>query len=205
MAPTIGANADRTGRYDQRVHPARPHTGDRPAGSPSPDRVSGARRTVADMTAARRWWTVGVVVVLLVASPVLVRALPVADEDVSAAALLSRVQDSRDESLLRVRRDRPAPSSLPENEALSSLGELLGEHEPDAGVVARPRHLAGRDAAHDRRDRPGAPRRPDGALGLRVQAGHAHPGRPGAAAERPPTCCPTSWRDAACRGRGRPS
>jgi hypothetical protein len=37
------------------------------------------------MTAARRWWTVLVVVVLLVTAPVLVRALPVADDDVPAA------------------------------------------------------------------------------------------------------------------------
>ena len=48
--------------------------------------------------------------------------------------------------------------------------------------MARPQHLAGGHAAHDRRDRPGARREPAAALGLRVQERHARAGRRGAAA-----------------------
>ena len=39
-----------------------------------------ARRTVAAVTAARRWWIVAVGVLLLVATPALVRAFPVPDD-----------------------------------------------------------------------------------------------------------------------------
>ena len=108
------------------------------------------------MTAAHRWWIVGVVVVLLVASPVLVRALPVADEDVSAATLLSRVQDSRDESFAGYV-ETHGTVSLPENEALSSLGDLLGEtnrmrvwwSDPDTWRVASLRTTGETDLVHD--------------------------------------------------------
>ena len=55
-------------------------------------------------------------------------------------------------------------------------------HEQGAGVVARPEHLAGLDAAHHRGDRPRARGRPDAAVGLRVQERHARARRRGAAA-----------------------
>ena len=48
------------------------------------------------MTAARRWWCVGLGVLVLLATPMLVRALPVSDESVPAAALLQRIEESRD-------------------------------------------------------------------------------------------------------------
>lgn len=107
------------------------------------------------MTAVHRWWTVGVVVVLLIASPVLVRALPVADADVSAAALLSRVRDSRVESFAGYV-ETTGTVSLPENEALSSLGDLLGETNrmrvwwggPDTWRVASLRTTGETDLIH---------------------------------------------------------
>ena len=110
---------------------------------------------MADMTAAHRWWTVGVVVVLLIASPVLVRALPVADEDVSASALFSRLEDSRGESFAGYV-ETDGTVSLPENEALSSLGDLLGETNrmrvwwsgPDTWRVASLRTTGETDLVH---------------------------------------------------------
>jgi hypothetical protein len=78
------------------------------------------------MTAARRWWSVGVGVLLLVASPVLVRALPADDEDVSAVALLHRVERSRSASFSGYA-ESSGNVALPQNDALSSLTSLLGE------------------------------------------------------------------------------
>lgn len=108
------------------------------------------------MTAARRWWTVGIIVVLLIASPVLVRALPVADEDVSAAALFKRIQDSRDEPFAGYV-ESTGTVSLPENDALSSLGDLLGETnrmrvwwgDADTWRVASLRTTGETDLVHD--------------------------------------------------------
>jgi hypothetical protein len=108
------------------------------------------------MTAARRWWTVGVVVVLLIATPVLVRALPVADEDVSAATLLRQVQDSSREPFAGYV-ESTGTVSLPENEELSSLGDLLGETnrmrvwwgDPDTWRVASLRTTGETDLVHD--------------------------------------------------------
>jgi hypothetical protein len=76
------------------------------------------------MTAARRWWCVAVLVLLVIATPVLVRALPASDERVSAAALLARV-----------RYDLPHTGyvetaghvALPVDEEPNGLGSLLGE------------------------------------------------------------------------------
>jgi hypothetical protein len=109
------------------------------------------------MTAAHRWWTVGIVVALLVASPVLVRARPAADEDVSAAALLARVRDSRAVPFAGFAETSGAVA-LPENEALSSLGSLLGEtnrvrvwwRDPATWRVASLRTTGETDLVHTR-------------------------------------------------------
>jgi hypothetical protein len=77
------------------------------------------------MTAGHRWWTVGVVVVLLIASPVLLRAVPVGDEDLSARALLTRMQDSRDIAFSGYA-ESTGTMALPDDQALSSLSALLG-------------------------------------------------------------------------------
>jgi outer membrane lipoprotein-sorting protein len=77
------------------------------------------------MTAGRRWWIVGVCVLLLVASPVLVRALPVGESDASARALLERIQSSRDVSFVGYS-ESDGSVGLPANDALSGLSTLLG-------------------------------------------------------------------------------
>jgi outer membrane lipoprotein-sorting protein len=77
------------------------------------------------MTAGRRWWIVGLGVLLLVASPVLVRALPVSDQDVSAGTLLTRIQGSRDVSFSGYA-ETAGHVALPVNDALSGLSTLLG-------------------------------------------------------------------------------
>jgi hypothetical protein len=76
------------------------------------------------MTAAHRWWSVGFVVLLLLASPALVRALPVTDEDVSATALLHRIQGSRDVDFSGYAVTKGSVA-LPANDALSGLTPLL--------------------------------------------------------------------------------
>ncbi len=107
------------------------------------------------MTAARRWWTVGILVVLLLASPALVRALPVRDRDVSAGALLERVRASRDVPFSGYA-ETAGSVLLPENDALSSLGKLLGETNrlrvwwsgPDTWRVADLRTTGETDLVH---------------------------------------------------------
>ncbi len=78
------------------------------------------------MTPARRWWLVGVGVLLLVASPALVRALPVSDDEIPAQALLHRVRDSRDQPFSGYA-ETVGNVALPKNDALSSLTGLLGK------------------------------------------------------------------------------
>ena len=78
------------------------------------------------MTAAHRWWTVGVLVLLLLAAPVLVRALPVQDQEVSAATLLDRVRASQEVAFSGYA-ETAGRVVLPHTDALSSLGTLLGE------------------------------------------------------------------------------
>jgi outer membrane lipoprotein-sorting protein len=78
------------------------------------------------MTAARRWWCVGLVVLLLVATPVLVSALPPRGEDLGAAALLDRVRSSRDVAFSGYAETAGAVG-LPENDQLSSLSKLVGD------------------------------------------------------------------------------
>lgn len=77
------------------------------------------------MTAARRWWCVGIGVLLLVATPLLVRSRPASDEDVTALALLHRVQESRDVQFAGYAQSAGAVG-LPGNEELSGLADLLG-------------------------------------------------------------------------------
>ena len=77
------------------------------------------------MTAARRWTLVGCLVLLLVTAPFVVRALPAHDEDVSAVALLHRIQGSRDVSFSGYV-ETAGSVALPDNQDLSSLTKLLG-------------------------------------------------------------------------------
>ena len=77
------------------------------------------------MTAARRWLLVGCAVLLLLAAPFVVRALPAHDEDVSAVALLHRIQGSRDVAFSGYV-ETTGSVALPDNEDLSSLTKLLG-------------------------------------------------------------------------------
>jgi hypothetical protein len=76
------------------------------------------------MTAARRWWIVAVGVLLLVATPVLVRAIPVPDDDVGATTLLERVQASRDTSFTGYA-ETAGNLDLPSSEELSGVTKLL--------------------------------------------------------------------------------
>jgi outer membrane lipoprotein-sorting protein len=78
------------------------------------------------MTAGRRWWVVGVGVLLLVAAPVLVRALPASDSDVSAHTLWQRIQSSRDVSFSGYA-ETVGHVALPSSGALSGLSRLLGD------------------------------------------------------------------------------
>lgn len=78
------------------------------------------------MTAARRWCLVALGVVILLALPAGIAALPVADSDVSAAELLERVQASES-----VPHSGYAESTggllLPVTDQFTSLVDLLGE------------------------------------------------------------------------------
>ena len=77
------------------------------------------------MTAARRWWCVGIGVLLLLTAPMLVRALPATGEDVTAVALLDRIQGSRDVSFSGYVESAGAVA-LPTSDELSGLTKLLG-------------------------------------------------------------------------------
>jgi hypothetical protein len=76
------------------------------------------------MTAARRWWCVAVGVLLLVATPMLVRAVPPSDQDVSATALLQRITGSRGLAF-RGYVESVGTVGLPANAELSGLTDLL--------------------------------------------------------------------------------
>jgi hypothetical protein len=76
------------------------------------------------MTAGRRWWIVILGVVALVLSPVLVRALPVPDRHVSAAALLARAEHSRTVSFSGYA-ESVGSVALPVDDALSGVTPLL--------------------------------------------------------------------------------
>lgn len=78
------------------------------------------------MNAAHRWWSVGIGVVLLVATPVLVRARPVPDEQLTAGALLQRIQASREVAFSGYTESK-GTAALPRNNALSGLTQLMGD------------------------------------------------------------------------------
>lgn len=78
------------------------------------------------MTAGRRWLLVGLGVLLLVASPVLVRALPAAESDVSSRTLLQRIQGSREVSFSGFA-ESAGNVALPVSDALSGISSLLSD------------------------------------------------------------------------------
>ncbi len=78
------------------------------------------------MTAGRRWFLVGLGVLLLVASPVLVRALPADDAALSSRTLLQRIQASRDVSFSGYV-ESAGNVALPVNDALSGVSSLLSD------------------------------------------------------------------------------
>ena len=108
------------------------------------------------MTAALRWWCVGVGVLLLVATPMFVRALPVSDEDVSAGALLQRIEGSRDLAFSGYT-ESAGNVGLPGNDDLESLTDLLSEthrarvwwRDPQVWRVATVRTTGETDLAHE--------------------------------------------------------
>jgi hypothetical protein len=109
------------------------------------------------MTAARRWWCVGIGVLLLVATPMLVRALPVSDQAVSARALLHLVEGSRGVSFSG-ETESVGTVGLPANDELSSLTDLLSDtnrvrvwwRTPDVWRVATVRPTGETDLVHSR-------------------------------------------------------
>src|SRR3954451_18174010 len=78
------------------------------------------------MTAARRWWIVAIGALLLVATPVLVRAIPVPDDDVSATTLRDRVLASQDTSFTGLV-ETAGNVKLPKSAELSSVTKLLAD------------------------------------------------------------------------------
>jgi hypothetical protein len=109
------------------------------------------------MTAARRWWCVGIGVLLLVATPMLVRALPVSDQDVTARGLLHLVETSRDVSFSGDT-ESVGTVGLPANDELSTLTDLLSDtnrvrvwwRNPDVWRVATVRPTGETDLVHRR-------------------------------------------------------
>jgi outer membrane lipoprotein-sorting protein len=81
---------------------------------------------VRRMTAARRWALVGLGVLLLVAAPFLVRAVPAHDDGTSAVALLHRIQGSRDVAFSGYV-ESGGSVGLPANDVLSGLTKLVGD------------------------------------------------------------------------------
>ncbi|NUS52987.1 MAG: hypothetical protein HOQ22_18350, partial [Nocardioidaceae bacterium] len=78
------------------------------------------------MTAARRWACVVLGVLLLVVTPVLLRAVPVSDARLSAPALLQRVEQARDRGYSGYV-ETVGAVGLPENAQLSGLTALVGD------------------------------------------------------------------------------
>jgi hypothetical protein len=108
------------------------------------------------VTAALRWWCVGIGVVLLVATPMFVRALPVSDDDLSAGALLERIRDSRGLSFSGYA-ESAGNVGLPANDELESLSELLSGtsrtrvwwRDPEVWRVATVRTTGETDLVHE--------------------------------------------------------
>jgi hypothetical protein len=109
------------------------------------------------MTAARRWWCVGIGVLLLVATPMLVRALPVGEQNLSARALLRLVEGSRGLSFSGYT-ESVGTVGLPANEELSALTELVSDtnrvrvwwRSPEVWRVATVRQTGETDLVHSR-------------------------------------------------------
>jgi hypothetical protein len=85
-----------------------------------------SRRTVNEMTRVRRWCAVALGTLLLVATPVALRALPAADSDVSAARLLDQVRASQDEGWSGYA-ETDGTLQLPDADRFSDVGALFGE------------------------------------------------------------------------------
>jgi hypothetical protein len=83
------------------------------------------RATVKVVSGLRRWALVGVGVALLVALPFVVRALPVADRDLSAAALLASMRGARDVAFTGYVESRGGVQ-LPSDSSLESVAKLVG-------------------------------------------------------------------------------
>ena len=77
------------------------------------------------MTTARRWWCVGIGVLLLLAAPVLVSALPASDAAVPATVVLDRIEQSQDRQFSGYV-ETEGNVAVPESEELSSLSKLVG-------------------------------------------------------------------------------
>lgn len=108
------------------------------------------------MTAALRWWCVLIGSLLLVATPMLVRARPVPASDVPAGALLQRIVEARSLSYTGLVRTR-GTVAFPDAEQLSGLAKLLGTtnrvrvwwQDPAVWRVATLRPTGETDLVHD--------------------------------------------------------
>jgi len=78
------------------------------------------------MTRVRRWCVVALGTLLLVATPLALRALPAADSDVSAARLLEQVRASDDQAWSGYV-ETDGTLQLPDADRFSDVGALLGE------------------------------------------------------------------------------
>src|SRR6476661_5516964 len=78
------------------------------------------------MTRVGRWCVVAVGTLLLVATPVALRALPAADSDVSAARLLEQVRASQDSGWSGYA-ETAGTLQLPDADRFSDVGALLSE------------------------------------------------------------------------------
>ncbi|QIG42824.1 transcriptional regulator [Nocardioides anomalus] len=96
------------------------------------------------MTRVRRWCVVAVGTLLLVATPVALRALPAAESDVSAARLLAQVRASTDQGWSGYA-ETEGTLQLPDADRFSDVGALFGE--------ATRMRVWWRDADHWRVDR----------------------------------------------------
>ena len=140
------------------------------------------------MTGFSRWSVVAALVLLVVGVPLAWRAVPAEDEQVSATALLARIEAARDHPYSGYAESR-GTLSLPVADRFTDLGTLLGGAHPDAGLVAQPELLAGEPAAGHGGEGRGPGGGDDHLVGLRGQrgrvrrrAGHPAPTRRGPAA-----------------------
>jgi hypothetical protein len=81
---------------------------------------------VQGVTRVRRWCVVAVGALVLVATPVVLRALPAAQSDVSAARLLAQVRASQDQGWSGYA-ETDGTLQLPDADRFSDVGSLFGE------------------------------------------------------------------------------